>query len=60
MISVVIICILLVILLIVFVGRVSELIIEKIHQKNLQPALQKNLEQESISAIHQPSPSSRV
>lgn len=56
MISVVIILTLLVILLIIFVGRASELIVEKIQQKNMRPALQKNLEQESISPIHQHSP----
>jgi|PlaIllAssembly_1097288.scaffolds.fasta_scaffold1265729_1 shikimate kinase len=51
MISVVIILTLLVILLIIFVGRASELIVEKIQQKNMRPVLQKNLEQESISTL---------
>lgn len=60
MISVVIILILLVILLIIFVGRTTELIIAKIQQKNMQPALHKNLEQESVNSIHQPSPLRRL
>ena len=55
MISVFIILILLIILLIIFVSRVTELVIAKI-QQNMQPALQKNLEQESVNPIHQPSP----
>jgi len=60
MISVVIILVLLVILLIIFVGRASEVIIEKIQQKNMQPVLKKNLEQESVNPIHQPSPLRRL
>jgi Na+-transporting methylmalonyl-CoA/oxaloacetate decarboxylase gamma subunit len=52
MISVFIILILLIILLIIFVSRVTELVIAKIQQKNMQPALQKNLEQESVNPIH--------
>lgn len=60
MISVFIILILLIILLIIFVSRVTELVIAKIQQKNMQPALQKNLEQESVNPIHQPSPLRRL
>lgn len=60
MISVFIILTLLVILLVIFVGRASELIIEKIRQRNLRPVLQKNLEQESVNPIHHPSSFRRV
>jgi hypothetical protein len=60
MISVVIILILLVILLIIFVGRATELVISKIQQKNMQPALNNDLEQESVNSIHQPSPLRRL
>ena len=52
----IIIIMLFVILLTVFVGRASELIIMKIQQKAMRPALMKNLEQESIQTIHQASP----
>jgi hypothetical protein len=55
-ISFIIIIMLFVILLTVFVGRASELIIMKIQQKAMRPALKKNLEQESIQTIHQASP----
>jgi K+-transporting ATPase A subunit len=55
-ISLIIIIILLVILLTVFVGRASELIIMKIQQKNMQPAMEKNLDHESIQTIHQATP----
>jgi len=55
-ISLIIIIILFVILLTVFVGRASELIIMKIQQKNMQPVMEKNLDQESIQTIHQASP----
>jgi K+-transporting ATPase A subunit len=56
MISVFILVIILVILLTIFVGRASELIIMKIQQKNMQPVMEKNLDQESIQTIHQASP----
>jgi K+-transporting ATPase A subunit len=54
--SVIIILILFVIILTIFVGRASELIIMKIQQKNMHPAMEKNPEQESIGPAHQPSP----
>jgi len=56
MVSVFILIILLVILLTIFVGRATELIIMKIQEKNMRPVMQKNLEQESINPAHQPSP----
>jgi hypothetical protein len=58
--SLIIIITLFVILLTVFVGRASELIIMKIQQKNMQPVMEKNLDQESIQPIHQSSPRSSV
>ncbi len=54
--SLIIIITLFVILLTVFVGRASELIIMKIQQKNMQPVMEKNLDQESIQTIHRSSP----
>jgi K+-transporting ATPase A subunit len=56
MISVFIIIIFLVILLTVFVGRATELIIMKIQQKNMRPVMEKNLEQEPINPVRQTSP----
>jgi hypothetical protein len=56
MISFIIIIMLLVILLTVFVGRASELIIMKIQERNMRLALQKNLEQKPINSVRQTSP----
>ena len=56
MVSVFILIILLVILLTIFVGRASELIIMKIQDKNMHPVMQKNLEQEPINPVRQTSP----
>lgn len=56
MISLIIIIILFVMLLTVFVGRVSELIIMKIQQKAMRPAVEKGLNRESIQGVRQVTP----
>jgi K+-transporting ATPase A subunit len=56
MVSVFILIVLLVILLTIFVGRTSELIIMKIQAKNMRDAMQKNIEQEPINPVRQTSP----
>lgn len=56
MISFAIIILLFVMVLAIFVGRASELIIMKIQQKAMGPALKKNLEQEPIRTVRQATP----
>jgi K+-transporting ATPase A subunit len=56
MISVFILIVLLVILLTIFVGRATELIIMKIQDKNMHPVMEKNIEQEPINSVRQTSP----
>lgn len=54
-ISAIVILALLVILLTIFVGRALELITMRMQQRYLRPALENNLEKESIKPARQPS-----
>lgn len=51
-----IIIILFVMVLAIFVGRASELIIMKVQQKAMRPAVEKSLNRESIQGVRQVTP----